>query len=227
MDTAIEKARKALAQADAILIGASNGLSISEGYNIFADNDMFRSQFGDMAQRYGFHSVLQGVFCQFPTREAHDEFHRRLVKYWVTDYQPSQVMKDLRAIVGDKPYFVITTNCDMHLEKAGFAPDRVWELEGTFVSGVTHRLDMSKRPTFDRFLADYGGKRLVVLELGIGSQNRIIKPVLYQVTQREPLATFITLNLPHEIVVPQEIGSKTIPLPGDIAHTLSELSQNS
>ena len=224
MDAAIEKARKALADADAILIGASNGLSISEGYNIFADNDMFRRQFGDMAQRYGFRSVLQGVFCQFPTKEAHDEFHSRLVKYWVTDYRPSQVMKDLRAIVGDKPYFIITTNCDMHLVKAGFAEDRVWELEGTFVSGVTHELDMSKRPAFDRFLADYGGKRLVVLELGIGSQNRIIKPVLYQVTHRELLATFITLNLPHEIVVPQEIGPKTITLPGDIAQTLRQLS---
>ena len=225
MDAAIDKARMALGQADAILIGASNGLSISEGYNIFADNEMFRRQFGDMAQRYGFHSVLQGVFFQFPTREAHDEFHNRLVKYWVTDYQPSQVMKDLRTVVGDKPYFIITTNCDMHLEKAGFDEDKVWELEGTFVSGVTHNLDMSKRPTFDRFLNDYGGKRLVVLELGIGSQNRIIKPVLYQVTHREPQATFITLNLPHEIVVPQEIGQKTITLPGDIAKTLKELSE--
>ena len=225
MNTAIEKARKALAEADAILIGASNGLSISEGYNIFADNEMFRRQFGDMAERYGFHSVLQGVFCQFPTTDARNEFHKRLVKYWVTDYQPSQVMKDLRAIVGDKPYFIITTNCDMHLEKAGFDEDRVWELEGTFVSGVTHNLDMSKRPAFDKFLSDYGGKRLVVLELGIGSQNRIIKPVLYQVTHREPQATFITLNLPHEIVVPQGIGAKTIVLPGDIATTLKDLCQ--
>ena len=224
MATDIEKAREALSRADAILIGASNGLSISEGYNIFADNEMFRRQFGDMAERYGFRSVLQGVFCQFPTREAHEEFHSRLVKYWVTDYQPSSVMKDLRAIVGDKPYFIITTNCDMHLEKAGFAPERVWELEGTFVSGVTHELDMSKRPAFDRFLADYGGKRLVVLELGIGSQNRIIKPVLYQVTLREPEATFITLNLPREIVVPQEIGAKSIALPGDIGQTLKDLS---
>ena len=223
MTTAIEKARKALAEADAILIGASNGLSISEGYNIFADNEMFRRQFGDMAQRYGFRSVLQGVFFRFPTREAHEEFHNRLVKYWVTDYEPSQVMKDLRRIVGDKPYFVITTNCDMHLEKAGFAGDRVWELEGTFVSGVTHDLDLSKRPTFDRFLEDYGGRRLVVLELGIGSQNRLIKPVLHQVVHREPMATFLTLNLPREIVVPEEIGPKTITLPGDIATTLAAL----
>ena len=57
----------------------------------------------------------------------------------------------------------------------------------------------------------------MVLELGIGSQNRIIKPVLYQVTHREPMATFITINLPHEIVVPQEIGPKAIALPCNAA----------
>lgn len=44
MKELIEKACHALRQADAILIGASNGLSIAEGYNIFADNEMFRSQ---------------------------------------------------------------------------------------------------------------------------------------------------------------------------------------
>lgn len=40
MKELIEKACHALRQADAILIGASNGLSIAEGYNIFADNVM-------------------------------------------------------------------------------------------------------------------------------------------------------------------------------------------
>ena len=32
---------KAIQKADALLIGASNGLSISEGYNIFADDHWF------------------------------------------------------------------------------------------------------------------------------------------------------------------------------------------
>ena len=31
---------KAIQEADALLIGASNGLSISEGYNIFADDHL-------------------------------------------------------------------------------------------------------------------------------------------------------------------------------------------
>lgn len=49
MKELIEKACHALRQADAILIRASNGLSMAEGYNIFADNEMFRSQFGSFA----------------------------------------------------------------------------------------------------------------------------------------------------------------------------------
>ena len=223
MKDAFAQARQALQEADAVLIGASNGLSIAEGYNIFADNQMFRIQFGDLAEKYGFRSVLEGVFHPFPTEAARKEFMDRLVKYWVTDYEPSQVMKDLRTLVGDRPYFILTTNCDMHLEKAGFAADHVWELEGTFVTGVTHDLDMSKRPAFDRFLADHTSRRLVVLELGIGSRNRIIKPVLMQVAHAEPQATYITLNLPHEIYIPTEISGKSIALTGDLGATLHSL----
>lgn len=40
--------KKKLIEADAILIGASNGLSISEGLHLFADNEIFRKLFGDM-----------------------------------------------------------------------------------------------------------------------------------------------------------------------------------
>ena len=36
-----------LKEADAILIGASNGFSISEGLHIFADNEAFEEVFGD------------------------------------------------------------------------------------------------------------------------------------------------------------------------------------
>ena len=34
-------------EADAILIGASNGLSITEGLHLFADNAAFEDLFGD------------------------------------------------------------------------------------------------------------------------------------------------------------------------------------
>ena len=100
MNANITLAQEWIAQADAILIGASNGLSIAEGYHIFANNEMFRRQFGDMQQQYGFRNVVEGLYFQYPTAEARLEFHRRLVKFWVEDYQPSQVMHDLMKVIG-------------------------------------------------------------------------------------------------------------------------------
>ena len=40
-------------EADAILIGASNGLSITEGLHLFADNAAFERLFGDFKRKYG------------------------------------------------------------------------------------------------------------------------------------------------------------------------------
>ena len=60
----IKQAIQAIKQSDALLIGASNGLSIAEGYHIFADNEMFHIQFGDFQQMYGIRNVIEGCFYQ-------------------------------------------------------------------------------------------------------------------------------------------------------------------
>lgn len=225
MDDSIIKAKEALKNADAILIGASNGLSISEGYNIFADNDMFRSQFGDFRERYGIRSVLDGVFAKHMSQEDYKQYVQRLVRLWVDDYVPSEVMTDLRTIVGDKPCLVLTTNADEHLEKAGFPADDVWEIEGTFRDLIKGDAPENKQELVNEFLTRWHGKRIVLLELGIGSRNRLIKLPMMQLAAREQNATYITLNLPHEIYVPDEIATKSIALPGDLANTLKMLSQ--
>ena len=51
-------------EADAILIGASNGLSITEGLQLFADNQAFEELFGDLKRRYGLRCILQGMGAQ-------------------------------------------------------------------------------------------------------------------------------------------------------------------
>ena len=223
MDTSMENARKALQQADAILVGASNGLSIAEGYNIFADNDMFHSLFGDFRKRFGIRNVLEGCFFGYPSPSDRTEFVSRLVEHWVKKYQPTQVMTNLYSIVGRKPHFVLTTNADTHLELSGFNPADVWEIEGTFVQLLAGMPPEDKRTECDAFLKRYSGKRLVLLELGIGSRNRIIKQPMMQLAMQEANATYITLNLPNEIYIPNEIAHKSIALSGDIAITLKEL----
>lgn len=46
--------------ADAVLIGASNGLSITEGLNLFADDAAFEGLFGDFKRKYGLQCILHG-----------------------------------------------------------------------------------------------------------------------------------------------------------------------
>ena len=56
-------------EADAILIGASNGLSITEGLHLFADNAAFDELFGDFKQKYGLRCILQGMMAGWPSEE--------------------------------------------------------------------------------------------------------------------------------------------------------------
>ena len=221
--TEIQRAAQAIREADALLIGASNGLSIAEGYHIFANNEMFRRQFGDFQQKYGIRSVIEGCFFHYPCEADRREFLHRLIQYWVTDYRPSQVMKDLLAVVGDKDYFILTSNADTHLELSGFASGKVFEIEGTFENIVLNTPIVDKSREANAFIDHYHSKRLVILELGIGSRNRLIKLPLMQLAALEPQATYITLNLAQELYFPDEIAYKSIGLVGDITVTLRDL----
>lgn len=225
MTAEINKARGLIADADALLIGASNGLSIAEGYNIFADNDMFRRDFGEFRNRFGIRSVLDGLCFRYPTLSDRHAFLSKLVKDWVADYTPSEVMLSLKSIVGDKDYFIVTTNGDTHLEESGFRPDKVFELEGTFVQYLEEKPIADKSADLNSFISKYCGRSLVVLELGIGSRNRMIKEPLMQLVAQNPTMSYITLNLPHEIYIPSQIAGRSVALAGDIADTLKLLRQ--
>lgn len=225
MTTDIDKAKELLDDADALLIGASNGLSIAEGYNIFADNEMFRRDFGEFRNRFGIRNVLDGLFFRYPTPADRHAFLSKLVKDWVIDYTPSEVMLNLKGIVGDKDYFIVTTNGDTHLEESGFRADKVFELEGTFVQALEGKPIEDKSADLNAFISEYCGRRLVVLELGIGSRNRMIKEPFMQLVAQNPTMSYITLNLPHEIYIPPQIANRSVALAGDIATTLKQLLQ--
>ena len=56
-------------EADAILIGASNGLSITEGLHLFADNAVFERLFGDFKRKYGLECILLGMMAGWSREE--------------------------------------------------------------------------------------------------------------------------------------------------------------
>lgn len=66
------------------------------------------------------------------------------------------------------------------------------------------------------------GKKLVILEFGVGWRNQMIKMPFMQLVSAEPYAKYITFNK-GEIYIPDEIQGKSIGVDQDIAVTLREI----
>ena len=258
-------------QADAILIGASNGLSITEGLNLFADDEAFENLFGDYKRKYGLRRILDGFFYSWKTAEEKWGFLSRLIDHYSGTYKTSPVMENLKEIVGDKPYFVLTSNGEGHFELAGFDPAKVYELEGNWlemrcgrlchqktypvlpivrkmaaeeqngvipkelvprcpVCGNAMELYTAQPPKekvvekWQNFRRNFHQKKLVILELGIGWRNQLIKAPLMRMTADEPFAAYITINL-GEVYIPEKIENKSYGLDGYLSEQLQYIKE--
>lgn len=261
--------------ADAILIGASNGLSITEGLHLFADNAAFEEVFGNFKQRYGLRCILQGMTARWSSEEEKWAFWARLIHRYCGQYRPTPVMEDLKAIVGEKDYFVVTSNGECHFELCGFDPEKIYEIEGNWLTmqcaGRCHETrypslelaeklaaaerdgqipaelvprcpqcggpmeihmgagqymipDAGVQDRFQAFLARCHGKNLVVLELGIGWRNQLIKAPLMRLVAQETNATYVTINL-GEVYIADNIKEKSFGLDGRLDELLPALRE--
>ena len=266
--------REKLDEADAVLIGAGNGLSITEGLHLFADNQAFEDLFGELKQRYGIRCILQGMGARWPSEEEKWGFWSRLAHHYCGRYRETQVMADLKKIVGEKDYFVLTSNGEGHFERCGFAPEKICEAEGNWLTmqcasrchdriypwtelaekmaakerngkipselvprcpvcrgPMQIRLELDEnfipetgsRTRLEAFLNRYHGKKLVILELGLGRRNQLIKAPLMRLAAREPQAFYVAINL-GEVFLSDEILDKSCGLDGDLAEMLRELA---
>ncbi len=267
--TAYSEIADRIRDADALLITASNGMSITEGLHIFANNQAFHDVFGDFESRYGVRNILDGMFYRWSTLEEKWAFISRLVNHYCNGYSGSPAMSDLKEIVGDKPYFILTSNMESHFELAGFDPSKVFEVEGNLLNmrcgrGCTGTLyptmelmrkmadeqhgcripsslvphcpecgvpmvlynamppDDGIRLAWERFLKDYSGKKVVVLELGIGMRNQLIKAPIMRLVAEEPRFTYVTINL-GEVFVNRDIADRSYGLDSRINISLEKI----
>ena len=262
-------------EADAILIGASNGLSIAEGLHLFADNQAFEELFGDFKRKYGLRCILHGLGGSWPCEEEKWAFISHLVQHYCGEYEMTSVMSDLKAIVGDKEYFIVTSNGESHFELSGFLKEKIYEIEGDWLTmqcanachsqlyptlELTRELlskeqdgkiptecvprcpncggcmqlhveidynfipNVASRIRYEEFLKKYHGKKLVILELGIGWRNQLIKAPFMQLTANEPNATYVTINL-GEVYITPDIENKSYGLDGSLDTILHDLQK--
>lgn len=126
----INRLRREIETADAIIIGAGAGLSTSAGFTYTGNR--FRQYFSDFEDKYGFHDMYSGGFYPYKTPEEHWAYWSRYIE--VNRYQNTDrpVYENLYELVKDRDYFVITTNVDHCFQKAGFDKKRLFYTQGDY-----------------------------------------------------------------------------------------------
>ncbi|HIS68255.1 MAG TPA: Sir2 silent information regulator family NAD-dependent deacetylase [Candidatus Gallacutalibacter stercoravium] len=126
----IYKLKRALNEAQAVIIGAGAGLSTSAGF--IYDGDRFAQYFSDFEKKYGFHDMYSGGFYPYPTPEEHWAYWSRYIYCNRYIDPPFSTYRDLLGLVKEKDYFVITTNVDHCFQKAGFDKKRLFYTQGDY-----------------------------------------------------------------------------------------------
>ena len=126
----IKRLKKAIEEADAIVIGAGAGLSTSAGF--IYNGERFEKHFSDFGKKYGFKDMYSGGFYPYDTPEEMWAYWSKFI--FVNRYMdvPKPVYENLLSLVKDKDYFVITTNVDHCFQKAGFEKKRLFYTQGDY-----------------------------------------------------------------------------------------------
>ena len=126
----IDRLKKEIQTADAIVIGTGARLSTAAGFTY--SGERLQKYFGDFVEKYGFRDMYSGGFYPFPTPEEQWAYWSRYIyinRYMDVD---NGTYKRLFELVKDKDYFVLTTNVDHQFQKAGFDKHRLFYTQGDY-----------------------------------------------------------------------------------------------
>ena len=126
----IDRLKKEIQTADAIVIGAGAGLSTAAGFTY--SGERLQKYFSDFVDKYGFRDMYSGGFYPFETPEEQWAYWSRYIyinRYMDVD---NGTYKTLFELMKDKDYFVITTNVDHQFQKAGFDKHRLFYTQGDY-----------------------------------------------------------------------------------------------
>lgn len=141
----IQRLRKVLNTADAVIVGAGAGLSASAG--LIYTGERFQKYFSDFAEKYSFQDMYSGGFYPFAEPEEFWAYWSRYI--FINRYMdaPKPIYEELFELVKDKDYFVITTNVDHCFQKAGFDKHRLFYTQGDY--GLFQCSEPCCQETFD------------------------------------------------------------------------------
>lgn len=127
---ALERAARCIEDADAIVVGIGSGMSSACGYDHYHPISAFRKD-GSLARfrrAHGFDTLMDGFYHLYASNEERWGFLAAYIEY-MESAEVGTAYRQLRALLGKRPYFVLTTNIDGQVRRA-FPEERVWLFQG-------------------------------------------------------------------------------------------------
>ncbi len=126
----LDNAKKAIDEADYIVIGAGAGLSTAAG--IEYTGERFEKYFKDFIEEYGFTDMYSSGFYPFKSQEEKWAYWARHVFANRYDVGKTDVYQKLLKLVENKEYFVLTTNVEHQFWINGFEDERIFATQGDY-----------------------------------------------------------------------------------------------
>lgn len=126
----MDKLKNALAEAEAVVIGAGAGLSASAGFTY--SGERFEKYFGDFIEKYHISDMYAGGFYPYETLEEYWAWWSRHIYYNRYVDTPKPVYSRLHQLMKERNYFVLTTNVDHQFQRAGFDKKRLFYTQGDY-----------------------------------------------------------------------------------------------
>lgn len=134
----IDNLTNKIKNADAIVLGIGSGMTASGGIS-YADENLVKEWFPKYYS-LGFKSImeLQSMFWFWNRKEKNMPLywgywarHIERVRFQTPLLEP---YKNLKKLIKDKDYFIITTNADGQIQKSEFDQDKIFAMQGNYDS---------------------------------------------------------------------------------------------
>ena len=165
----LAKIKEKTEEADAVILGAGAGLSTSAGFTY--SGERFEQYFSDFRRKYGFSDMYSGGFYPYEILEEYWAYWSRYI--YINRYMdaPKPVYNRLYKLIGQKDYFVLTTNVDHCFQKAGFDKQRLFYTQGDY--GLFQCSEPCHQETYDNEEV----VKMMVLSQGFQiEEGKLIKP---------------------------------------------------
>lgn len=117
-------------EAEAIVIGIGAGMSAATGFTYVGNR--FTDAFPDFIAKYRFFDMLQASLFEFEDEQEYWAFKSRFSLLNFFDQPVGQAYVDLRHMMANKNYHVITTNADNAFYAAEFDMEKVFRIQGEY-----------------------------------------------------------------------------------------------